>query len=101
MQRKRVHSWRSGRTPGLWQGFMTFAYRGRQCKVVVDQADGDRAIADGRGHAFDRAMPDVASGEHARGSGLEQVGSPLQGPVLSGVGSGEDESPLVASYSFG
>ena len=46
-------------------------------------------------------MPDVAGGEHAGGGGLQQEGSPLQGPVLTGVGSGEDESPLVAPYRFG
>jgi hypothetical protein len=46
-------------------------------------------------------MPDVARGEHAGGGGLQQEGRPLQGPVLTGVGSGEDESPLVAPDRFG
>jgi len=46
-------------------------------------------------------VPDVAGGEHAGGGGLQQERSPLQGPVLSGVGSGEDESPLVAPYRVG
>ena len=46
-------------------------------------------------------MPDVADGEHARGGGLQQERSPPQGPVLTGVGSGEDESPLVALDGFG
>ena len=50
---------------------------------------------------FYRAVPDVAGGEHAWGGGLQQEGRPLQGPVLTGVGSGEDESPLVALYRFG
>src|SRR5262249_36396201 len=40
-------------------------------------------------------------GEYARGGGLQQEGSPLQGPVLAGVGSGEDESPWVAPDRFG
>src|SRR5215469_3177509 len=74
---------------------------GRESQVVVDEPDGGRAIADGGGHAFHRAVPDVAGGEHARGGGLQQEGSPLQGPVLTGVGSGEDEPPSVAPYRFG
>src|SRR6516162_8902467 len=80
---------------------LTFASEGRECQVVVDEADGRRAIADGRGHAFHRAVPDVAGGEHARGGGLQQEGSPLQGPVLTGVGSGQDESPWVALDRLG
>src|SRR6516165_12368297 len=80
---------------------MTFAYGGREGQVVVDEADGGGAIAHGGGHAFHRAVPDVADGEHARGGGLQQERRPLQGPVLTGVGSGEDESPLVAPYRFG
>src|SRR6266481_4948832 len=75
---------------------MPFAYRRRKRKVVVDEADGNGAIADGGSHAFHRAVPDVADGEHARGSGLQQERRPLQGPVLTSIGSGEDESPLVA-----
>jgi hypothetical protein len=46
-------------------------------------------------------VPDVADGEHARDGGLQQERCPLQGPVLTGVGSGEDESPLVALDRFG
>jgi hypothetical protein len=80
---------------------MTFTFWGRERKVVVDEADGDRAIADGGGHTFYRAVPDVAGGEHARGGGLQREWSPLQGPVLTGVGSGEDVSPWVALYRFG
>src|SRR6516162_6771926 len=75
---------------------MTFAYGGREGQVVVDEADGGGAIAHGGGHAFHRAVPHVADGEHAREGGLQQEGSPLQGPVPAGVGSGEDESPWVA-----
>jgi hypothetical protein len=74
---------------------------GRESQVVVDEPDGGRAIADGGGHAFHGAVPDVADGEHARGGGLQQEGSPPQGPVLTGVGSGKDESPLVAPYRLG
>lgn len=51
--------------------------------------------------AFHRAVPDVADGEYAWAGGLQQEGSPLQEPVLAGVGSGEDESPLVALDRFG
>jgi hypothetical protein len=80
---------------------MTFAGGGRECQVVVDEADGGGAVADGGGHAFYRAVPDVAGGEHAWGGGLQQEGRPVQGPVLTGVGSGEDEAPLVALYRFG
>src|SRR5690242_20860047 len=80
---------------------MTFAGGGRECQVVVDEADGGGALADGGGHPFYRAVPDVAGGEHAGGGGLQQEGRPLQGPVLTGVGSGEDESPLVAPDRFG
>src|SRR5690348_14162877 len=80
---------------------MTFAGGGRECQVVVDEADGGGALADGGGHAFYRAVPDVAGGEHAWSGGLQQEGSPLQGPVLTGVGSGEDEPPRVAPDRFG
>ena len=80
---------------------MTFAYGGCEGEVVVDEADGGGAIAHGGGHAFHRAVPDVADGEYARGGGLQQEGSPPQGPVLTGIGSGEDESPLVALDCFG
>src|SRR6516162_11083676 len=80
---------------------LAFAYGGRECQVVVDEADGGGAVAHGGGHAFHRAVPDVADGEHAREGGLQQEGSPLQGPVPTGVGSGEDESPLVALDCFG
>jgi hypothetical protein len=62
----------------------------------VDEADGGCAIADGGGDAFHRAVPDVTDGEHARGRGLQQEGSPPQWPVPTDVGSGDDESPLVA-----
>jgi hypothetical protein len=37
-------------------------------KVIVDEADDCRAIAHGGGHAFHRAVPDVAYGEHAGGA---------------------------------
>jgi hypothetical protein len=55
-----------------------------------------------RSHASYRAVPDVAGGEHAGGGGYRQEGRPLQGPVLTGVGSGEDDSHwsrLIASGS--
>src|SRR6266566_5685585 len=80
---------------------MAFAFWGQECKVVVDEADGDRAIADGGGHTFDRAVPGIADGEHARDGRLQRERGPLQGPVLTSVGSGEDESPLVALYRLG
>src|SRR6516162_6340062 len=80
---------------------MTFASGGCEGEVVVDEADGGGAIAHGGGHAFHRAVPDVADGEYARGGGLQQEGSPLQGPVLTGVGSGENESPWVAPDRVG
>src|SRR5262245_11683463 len=80
---------------------LTFASRGRERQVVVDEADRGRAIAHGGGHTFHRAVPDVADGEHARDGGLQQERRPMQGPVLTGVGSGENESPLVALDSFG
>src|SRR5215831_6037438 len=80
---------------------MIFAYRGREGQVVVDEADGGGAIAHGGGHAFHRAVPDVADGEHTRGRGLQQEGSPLQGPVLTGIWPGEDEPPWVALDRFG
>src|SRR6516162_1157739 len=80
---------------------MTFASGGCEGEVVVDEADGGGAIAHGGGNTFHRAVPDVADGEYARGGGLQQEGSPLQGPALAGVGSGEDESPLVALDRFG
>src|SRR5215469_5834383 len=80
---------------------MTFAYGGREGQVVVNEADGSGAITHGGGYTFHRAVPDVADGEYARGGGLQQEGRPLQGPALTGVGSGEDESPLVALDRFG
>ena len=35
-------------------------------EVVVDQADGHGALADGRGHPFDRTAAHVAGGEPSR-----------------------------------
>jgi hypothetical protein len=38
----------------------------RPVEVVVDQADGHGALADGRGHPFDRTAAHVAGGEPSR-----------------------------------
>src|SRR5215813_9387636 len=67
----------------------------------MDEADGYRAIANCGRHAFDRAVPGIAHGEHARDRGLERERNTLQRPVLTSVGPGENESPLVASYRGG
>jgi hypothetical protein len=70
-------------------------------KAAVNQADGDRPLADGRCDAFDRAVPDVAGGQHAGCAGFEQVGFPWQGPAFGQVWAGEDEAPLVAGHRLG
>jgi hypothetical protein len=44
---------------------------------LVHQLDADRPLADGRGHPLDAAGADVADHEHARHTGLEQVGRAL------------------------
>src|ERR1700732_3985535 len=41
-------------------------------QVLVDERDRDRALADARGDALDRAAAHVAGHEHARHAGLQQ-----------------------------
>src|SRR5262249_11164939 len=67
----------------------------------MDETDGDRAVADGGCDALDRAMPGIASGEYARHGGLKLQRNSLQWPLRDGVGSGADESPLVALDRLG
>ena len=43
-------------------------------EILMQQLDGDRPFADGRRDALDRAVSDVACGEHARHARLEQEG---------------------------
>src|SRR5205823_1513870 len=65
-------------------------------QVVVDEADGDRALANGRRHPFDGAEPDVADREYAGRGGLERKRGPWQRPARRGVRTGHDEAPLIA-----
>ncbi len=40
-------------------------------QILMNQTDGDSALPYGRGHSPDCALPDVASGEDARHTGLQ------------------------------
>src|SRR6266567_469514 len=71
-------------------------------EVLVDELDGDRALADRGGHPLDRPVADVADREHPGHAGLERHRRAVQGPpgrrraVLEQVGAGDDEPPPVA-----
>src|SRR5262252_6563107 len=67
----------------------------------MNQADRDGALADGGCDPFDRAVPDVADGEHAGQGGLQERWSPLLLPVVAGIGAGEDVAPVVAGDGAG
>jgi hypothetical protein len=54
-------------------------------QVLVHEADGGRAVADRRGDACDRAVPDVARGEHTRHARLEREGFAARAPVRTGL----------------
>jgi hypothetical protein len=58
-------------------------------EVVVDEADGHGALADGRGHPFDRAAAHVAGGEHASAAGLQRQRPAARLPRLA--------DPMLAS----
>ena len=42
-------------------------------QVLVDEANGDGALADGRCDALDRPAPDIADGEDARHAGFQEL----------------------------
>ena len=57
-------------------------------RMLMHQADGDRALAHGGGDPLYRPVPDVADGEHTGHAGLQQQRSPwlpqylaVSGPV--------------------
>ena len=43
-------------------------------EILMNEGDRDAALADGGGDALDRAEANVATGEHARHAGLDQIG---------------------------
>ena len=64
----------------------------------MDGANGDRALADSPGDAFDRAVADVADREHARQARFERQGRMFQRPRLRrDVAAGQDEATIVQS----
>src|SRR5215207_10196623 len=73
-------------------------------QVLVDELDGDGALADGRGAALDRAVAHVACDEDARHARLQQKRVPIRAPtswalpIMHKVGSREDEATFVALY---
>ncbi len=68
----------------------------------MDEADGHGALSDRRCDPADHVGPYVTGGEDPRYAGLQKIGIPLQRPggapgaVDEQIGSGENESPLVA-----
>ena len=71
-------------------------------EVLAGEADGNRALTDGRGHPLDRATAHVADREHARQAGLQQIGVPAQlapGRPVAGfpaeIRAGDDEAVAV------
>src|SRR5205807_10323743 len=53
-------------------------------EVFVRHLDGDRAVADGGGHAVDGAVPDVTDGKRAGQAGLPWEWLPAQRPTVWG-----------------
>src|SRR5512132_1680754 len=76
-------------------------------EVVVDQTDGHGALADRRGHPFDRTAAHVAGGEHAGLAGLKRQRLAARLPRLAsrirtrGVGAGADEAVVVEGELVG
>src|SRR5687767_5493664 len=54
-------------------------------QVLVDELDGDGALADGRGTALDRAVAHVSCDEDARHARLQQEGVPIWAPALGAL----------------
>ena len=50
-------------------------------EIFVDVVDSHCPLPDSRGHALDRAQPDVAGGEHSGAARLQQEGGALKRPV--------------------
>src|SRR5919112_2264109 len=73
-------------------------------QVLVDELDGDGALADGRGAALDRAVAHVSSDEDTWHTRLQQERVPIWSPALGTlpithqIGSREDKATLVALY---
>ncbi len=71
----------------------------------MDERDGRRALPYRRRDTLDRAVADVAHGEHARDAGLEEHRGPSQRPggrpaLGEEIAPGHDEAPLVAHDPF-
>ena len=65
-------------------------------QVLVDGADGHRALPGGAGHALDRTVAHVPGGEYARQAGLERQRRTLQWPRRPGkVATGQDEPTII------
>ena len=71
--------------------------RSHLLEVLVDELDGHRAFADGRGDALDRAGPHVARGEDARPARLEQERRPL---AASSAASSRASGPVSTNSSL-
>src|SRR5918997_256969 len=73
-------------------------------QVLVDELDGDCALADGRGAALDRAVTHVTSDEDAWHARLQKERVPIRPPALGTltplhqVRSREDKATFVALY---
>src|SRR5687768_13385789 len=73
-------------------------------QVLVDELDGDCALADGRGAALDRAVAHVSCDEDARHARLQQERVPMRPPALGTlplvhhVRPREDKASFVALY---
>src|ERR1043166_2831043 len=63
------------------------------CEELMDELDRDRALADGRGDAVHRALPDVPCGEDTRHVGLERERAAFERPglVVLDIRSSENE----------
>src|SRR5829696_71447 len=73
-------------------------------QVLVDELDGDGALADGRGAALDRAVAHVSSDEDTRHARLQQERVPIWPPALGTlpfmhkIRPREDKASLVTLY---
>src|SRR5438067_8710981 len=75
---------RARRTDRSFGAIRGWAARARSCdrEILMDQRDRHRALADGAGHALDRAHADVTGDEHAGYAGLERVWVARQRPAV-------------------
>ena len=65
-------------------------------EVLVDGANGDRALPDCAGDALDGAEPHITGREHARNARLERQGWAAQRPCALGqVAAGQDEPSII------